>query len=101
MPDSIIQRAKVAALVALAEHGQTTDLQGALVDGNNCMRPGALDKMIRAAVMAMREPTPDMRLAALSELSGPTDFAPKAAAWDAVRAYRAMVTAAAMEGVVQ
>lgn len=39
------------------------------------------------------EPTREMRDAALSELSGPTDFDPKVAAWDAVRAYRAMIAA--------
>jgi hypothetical protein len=45
----------------------------------------------------MREPTPDMRQAALSALSGPTDFDPKVAAWDSQRAYRAMIDAALSE----
>jgi len=99
MADSIISRMKVAALVALAEHGVAPDVQELLVsgDGRGAVAPGALDKMIRAACLAMRDPTPEMRNAALEALSGPTDFDPKVATWDAQRAYRAMVTAASME----
>lgn len=100
MADSIITRAKTAALVALAEHGMTTDVQELLLrgDGRGTIAPGALDKMIRAAIMAMRDPTPDMRQALLHELSGPTDFDLKVAAWDAQRGYRAMIDALLEEG---
>jgi len=101
MADSIITRAKTAALVALAEHGITTDVQELLLRGDErgTVAPGALDKMLRAAIIAMRDPTPDMRQALLRELSGPTDFDPKVAAWDAQRGYQAMIKAAAMEPV--
>ncbi len=48
----------------------------------------------RAAIEAMREPTHDMLAGALKELSGPTDRAPKAQAWDTLRGYRAMIDTA-------
>lgn len=41
-----------------------------------------------------REPTPAMMQAALAALSDATVDDPKAAAWDAIRAYRAMLAAA-------
>lgn len=40
------------------------------------------------------EATTEMRQAAIDALSGPTDFDPKASAWDALRAYSAIVAAA-------
>lgn len=62
MADSMIARAKTAALVALAQHGSTTDIQEVLVAGNPLrgIPPAALDKMVRAAIVAMREPTEAM-----------------------------------------
>jgi hypothetical protein len=44
------------------------------------------------------EVTPGMREAALTELSDCTVDEPKAAAWDALRAHRAMLRACASEG---
>lgn len=44
-------------------------------------------------VMVPKEPTPEMCNAALKELSDITVRSKKAAAWDAVRAYRAMISA--------
>lgn len=62
MANSIITRAKTAALVALASHGIPPDVQELLVggDGRGSVPPGALDKMIRAALYAMREPSSSM-----------------------------------------
>lgn len=53
--DEEVERAKVAALMTLARHGQTTDIQEALTHGNGrgTMPPGALDAMIRAAISAL------------------------------------------------
>lgn len=50
--------AKTAALVALAEHGCTTDIQEVLVCGSPAgfTRPGALDKMVRAVEAALSPP---------------------------------------------
>lgn len=45
-------------------------------------------------VMVPKEPTPEMCNAALKEISDITVRSKKAAAWDAVRAYRAMISAA-------
>jgi Lar family restriction alleviation protein len=51
----LVERARVAALVALAEHGQTTDIQEFLVRGvPGVCKPGALDAMV-AAVLALTE----------------------------------------------
>jgi hypothetical protein len=49
----------------------------------------ALDEQGMAVVP--KEPTQGMKLAALTELSDCTVDEPKAAAWDAIRAYRAMI----------
>ena len=51
----------------------------------------------RAAIAAMREPTPQQCAAALAALDDGTVADPKAAAWDATRAYRAMIDAALKE----
>lgn len=48
----------------------------------------------RAALTALLKPTAIMDQAALAELSDATVEDPKSAAWDAVRAYRAMIQAA-------
>lgn len=45
----------------------------------------------RAAIEEMREPTLEMKLAALKALTNSTVANPKAAAWDALFAYRAMI----------
>lgn len=57
------------------------------------LQPAAASDM----VLVPREPTEAMRQAAIRELSGPTDADPKVAAWDAVRAYRAMLSASPSE----
>lgn len=55
--------------------------------------------LARATLEALLKPTPAMSEAALVELSDITVECPKAAAWDAVRAYRAMIQAALDEPV--
>lgn len=50
--------------------------------------------LARAALEALLKPTTAMDQAALAELSDATVEDPKAAAWDAVRGYRAMIQAA-------
>lgn len=54
MTDALVE-AKVAALMALAEHGPTTDIQEVLVagDGRGTIAPGAIDKMLAAALQAI------------------------------------------------
>lgn len=71
MASEMVERAKAAALVALAEHGSTTDVQDFLVrgDGRGVTPPGALDAMIRAAIEALREPTDAMLNAAREDAS--------------------------------
>ena len=49
------------------------------------------------AVMMPKEPTAAMREACLKRLTNPTVKDPKAAAWDALIAYRAMWEAVAQE----
>jgi hypothetical protein len=51
-------------------------------------------------VLVPREATPEMRRAALAELSDITVDEPKAATWDALRAHRAMLAAAPASGRV-
>ena len=53
-----LTRLRVAALVALAEHGIPADVQELLVygDGRGTVASGALDKMITALVKASGEP---------------------------------------------
>jgi len=56
-PSPALERARVAALVALAEHGQTTDIQEFLIRGHpGICKPAALDAMIVAIVAALNEP---------------------------------------------
>lgn len=59
---SMIERARVSAAVALAEHGIPTDVQEMLLrgDGRGTVLPGALDKVVAAVLRTMREPTPGM-----------------------------------------
>lgn len=54
MTDALVE-AKVAALMALAEHGPTTDIQEVLVagDGRGTIAPGAIEKMLAAALQAI------------------------------------------------
>jgi len=52
------------------------------------------DLIARALLRRLREPTPEMKAAAVQELSDTTVQAPKASAWDALRAYKAMIDAA-------
>lgn len=62
-----------------------------------CITENELDRcmgLARAAIEAMREPTREMKDAALKACSNSTIAEPKASAWDAVHAYRAMITAA-------
>ncbi len=78
MTDALVE-AKVAALMALAEHGPTTDIQEVLVagDGRGAIAPGAIDKMLAAALQAIEaagyrvvpvEATREMRVAGEQEM---------------------------------
>lgn len=59
---NMIERARVSAAVALAEHGIPTDVQEMLLrgDGRGTVLPGALDKVVAAVLRTMRDPTPEM-----------------------------------------
>lgn len=49
---ALVEQVKVAMLVALAEHGSTTDIQEVLVRGSSSRSfpPGAIDKMAHTAI---------------------------------------------------
>jgi hypothetical protein len=51
-------------------------------------------RRVRTVLRRLREPSPMMKAAAVQELSDTTVQEPKAAAWDALRAYKAMIDAA-------
>ncbi len=57
----LLDRAAAAALVALAEHGKTTDLQEALVYGvPGFVPPAAIRAMVAAVIETLIDPTPAM-----------------------------------------
>lgn len=66
-------------------------------DINEPMQSDYMDAAAEAfdtCISVLMEPDSAMREAAMAELSGPTDFDPKAAAWDSMRVYRVMLKAA-------
>jgi hypothetical protein len=70
IPSPMIEQCRVAALVALAVHAPSTDIQELLLRGSSRgdFPPGALNKMIRAVLETLLNPTPEMIEAGASVL---------------------------------
>ena len=96
MTETMIERVARAVIAAINDGpgfaDETARLDNVTVDARVDMLA-----VTRAAIAAMREPTPQQCAAALAALDDGTVADPKAAAWDATRAYRAMIDAALKE----